>query len=326
LRARLAWADPERVDPQDLFAEIRCETAEAFLDELSPARGRLWAEARRESRTGRDWIFRGVMDAGFPLRPSALRDGAFAAYAFDEGGSTVRTASEQRAAERHLMDRFCAEADSLGIHLPGDRPELRDRRCAQPEDDPHEFPPINRLHMFALAQHYGIPTRLLDWTRRPVIAAYFAVEALAAQRRAGLRGQGPCAVWVLDAAAIDRLSRDASSDPTIDPAVFLVTAPRATNPNLAAQGGLFTLVQPRTGDPHPVPDLDEALRRVAPKLSGPGPVLCRITLPPAEARVTLRMLADEGVHAATVRPGLDGVVETLRERSNHQWAHPGHRT
>ena len=170
------------------------------------------------------------------------------------------------------MDRFCAEADSLGLHLPGDRPELRDRRCAQPEEDPHEFPPINRLHMFALAQHYGIPTRLLDWTRRPVIAAYFAVEALAARRRAGLRGQGPCAVWGwMRRRSID-CHADARSDPTIDPAVFLVTAPRATNPNLAAQGGLFTLVQPRTGDPHPVPDLDEALRRVAPKISSPAPI------------------------------------------------------
>ena len=49
--------------------------------------------------------------------------------------------------------------------------------------------PRGNIEWLALAQHHGLPTRLLDWTTNPLIALWFVVAAPA-------KDQKPGALWV----------------------------------------------------------------------------------------------------------------------------------
>lgn len=293
------------------------DSAEAFLSALRFNPTVSTELPWQQGGDARDWLFRGLAAADWRLIPSAMRPEK--ARPRSRNGITmdewVTPSSEewshrnQICSEHALIWRFLQMTDAQGLPLPNYSPSLtrRLRRGRELSDERLARWPSHRLWpLVALAQHYLIPTRMLDWSRKPLVAAYFAAEDCAARaehREAGDR----LAVWVLD-------RRFVVSDAT--PELDLVTAPRAGNPNLHLQSGVFTVLRPALAPDSsfsPAPfDLQSYCE--ARGTENAKSVLWKLTLEAKEAGRLLTLLRDDFIQATTVYAGYQGAARSVLEQ------------
>lgn len=270
------------------FTESSSVSAAQFLERLSPLNDVAWPETS-------NFIFRGQPDASFPLEPSAHRvDGVVTAPA--SFGEIDVTVAQQLRFEFAVVRQFLEGSDSCGLQVPGD--SVVARHVLQSLDtyleSPSLWPPTELHQILAAAQHHGVPTCLLDWTRRQYVAAYFAASSALHLPKEPTH----IALWAISTAGHSDWQ-----------GLRLIQTAGGTSVNLAAQSGLFTLST--------LPDSpDELFVPVWGKWS-PGfasvQEIRKLTLPFSEVKPLLRQLNKLGISAATLFPGYEGVARAVRD-------------
>ena len=295
-----------------------------FLDYLLPNAAH-WQSAERG-----DLAYRGQPSSNWPLVPRAFRAQGLTDYQPDAptGGSNLLV---QVRAEFRAVHQFVKAANTSGLQIgePGGRLLLQEdpRYIFKDEHWEHRWPQEEVLDSLALAQHHGIPTRLLDFTEDPLVAAYFAASyAWDTQKRKRLPGRERMylAVWVIDLRFIRALNRLGGRYPE---RIGEIRVPRANNPYLHAQFGFF-LVDRGANDLMRGRELLSIDRAAADRasfwhngnrLAGKGIKqtwfdelpLRQVRLRSIHTGKLLRELESHGITKASVMPSLDRVVESL---------------
>lgn len=209
--------------------------------------------------------------------------------------------------------------------------------------------PKSNLVTLALMQHYGVPTRLLDVTRSPYVALYFAV-------RDALK-DADAAVWAFNCTNIrtSSLKRVFRKDPALGKQIGRFYDPRASftrqelfakwfmpdvsqsdlqspeslrhhdiildlepftmNPRLTVQQGLFLVSgSPSKTFDETLVDLLQEIESQIGETGGREPSVVKIVIPGKLRRPLMRHLEKMNITAATLFGGLEGFATSLREK------------
>lgn len=231
---------------------------------------------------GADWYlqpwFRGHGNAAWSLEPGWYRS-----------SSSVKSIGSEYYNEATLLENFRLRAPTYLERLPA-----------------------TDWEWLFLMQHYGLRTRLLDWTESSLIALYFAIRDNAGDVDAAVWAMNP---WWLNRQTIGQYVLFPADDPRakghaplrpeqkLKGKLPLAITPIHASQRIAAQRGVFTIHGNERG----------ALDRLAHRKGKDLPCLWKLVVPSAHVATVHKELAISGISESLIFPELSGLCREIKE-------------
>ncbi|BCS84526.1 hypothetical protein prwr041_04190 [Prevotella herbatica] len=303
--------------------EIKCSSVEDFIHKIS-YNGELYGLRSNK------YIYRGESSDEYKLIPSALREQNhedlvnlvktyFPTFKYKNDNSE----SFQMVAEYISLHLFYMYCDYRGLHIPNTN-DFRHKLIGKVNIDDilynkSTWLPSEYIEIAGLAQHYGVYTRLLDWSRNINVALYFAVSGLMNFDES--EKPENIVLWVLNTTVLNTVEKDHDG-------IILSIPEYAGNPNLCAQKGVFSLYSIKSyyktdhaeffdNNDKIVKPLDEIIKEEI-NSGNEEPILYKILIPTPQNYELYNYLCNEGYDASLIFPGFEGTSKTLKE--NLYWS------
>lgn len=171
-------------------------------------------------------IFRGQADSQWTLTPSLFRTKKL--HHLSNPVDIVQK-------EYNNILEFQRLCDQAGVQIPGDSFNKRESQLCVIDNfslnHMQDFWHIDFVETAAFAQHFGLETSLLDWSRNILTACYFACTSTMREFNKSRNKSNYFSIWVLNSKSLDPSH------------VKVIEPPKSINNHISHQNGLLTIAK-----------------------------------------------------------------------------------